>query len=259
MRIDLNADVGESPNGEDAALMEWVTSANVAAGVHAGDPSLLRETVRRARAAGVAVGAHPGLADRESLGRRERPVSPADVEDLVLYQVAAVAGVAAAEGVRLRHVKLHGALYNMAARDWALAAAAARAVSAFDRTLVMFGLAGSALVDAARAEGLATAAEAFADRAYEPDGSLVSRTRPGALITETNVIVARAIRLVRNHEVEAIDGSCLSVRADTLCLHADTPGSAAIARQLRRGLEAQGVIVRPPGAPREGRDAAPSR
>ena len=178
MRIDLNADVGEGI-GDDAGLLRLVTSANVAAGFHAGDPSVLRQTIRAARAGGVAVGAHPGFPDRANFGRLEMAVTPRDAEDLVLYQIAAVAGVAAAEGLRLQHVKPHGALYNMAARDAALADAIARAIAAFDATLILFGLPGSALLEAGRAAGLRVAAEAFADRAYEADGSLVSRTKPG--------------------------------------------------------------------------------
>jgi UPF0271 protein len=259
MRIDLNADVGELPGGDDPALIRAVTSASVAAAVHAGTPSLLRETVRRARAAGVAIGAHPGLPDRGGFGRREQHLEPGYVEDLVLYQVSAVAGMASAEGVRLQHVKLHGALYNTAARDPLIASAASRAVALLDPSLIMFGLAGSALVWAAREAGLPVAAEAFADRAYERNGTLVSRDRPGAVITDPDVVCARAVRLVRDGAIEAIDGAVLRIEPDTLCVHGDTPGAGALARRLRETLEREGVSVQSPGVRRGGRGGAPFR
>ncbi len=247
MRVDLNADVGESSAdrliGDAPGLMASITSASIAAGVHAGDPSVLRQTIRLARAAGVAVGAHPGHADRDGFGRRERRMDASAVEDLVLYQVAVVAGVAAAEGVRLQHVKLHGALYNQTARDATLAAAAARAIAASNRTLIVFAPPGSAMLDAAAREGLPVAAEVFADRAYNPDRSLVARDRAGAVLTDPDVVVARAIRMVREHVVDAIDGTPVRLVADTLCVHSDTPGAAELARQLRAGLERAGVTV----------------
>src|SRR5262245_21031957 len=181
--VDLNADVGESFGahsiGADAALMRSITSANIAAGFHGGDPSVLRETVRLAMKHGVEIGAHPGFPDLQGFGRREMRVTASEAEDFVLYQVAAVAGVAAAEGARLHHVKPHGALYNMAARDQRLAAAIARAVAALDRSLILYGLPHSELLRAGREAGLQVAAEGFADRAYEADGSLVSRLKPG--------------------------------------------------------------------------------
>src|SRR5689334_10919706 len=179
MRIDLNADVGESYGaytmGCDPGLMRAITSANIAAGFHAGDPSVLRATIRLAKRHGVSVGAHPGFPDLAGFGRRGLAMTPGEAEDAVLYQIAAVAGVAKAEGVRLAHVKPHGALYNLAGRDAALASGIARAVAAFDSSLVLYGLPGSALLAAGRAAGLTVAAEAFADRAYEPDGTLVPR------------------------------------------------------------------------------------
>src|SRR5262252_2125157 len=173
MRIDINSDMGESFGayaiGHDAGLMQAITSANVAAGFHAGDPSVLRATIRLAKANGVAVGAHPGFPDLVGFGRREMHVTPQEAEDFVLYQIAAVAGVAAAEGVKLQHVKPHGALFNMAVRNTVLAAAIARAVCAFDGSLILFGLPDSELLRAGRAVGLRVAAEVFADRAYERD------------------------------------------------------------------------------------------
>jgi UPF0271 protein len=249
MRIDLNADVGESFGaftiGEDAGVMRSITSASIAAGFHAGDPSVLRRTIRLAKAQHVAVGAHPGFPDLGGFGRRELQVSPAEAEDFVLYQVAAVAGVAAAEGLTLQHVKPHGALFNMAMRQARLAAAIAQAVAAFDRSLVLFGLPRSELLAAGRAAGLRVAAEVFADRAYEADGSLRSRSKPDAVIHDPAQVIARAVRMVRDRTVEACDGSTVALEADTICIHGDTPGAAALAASLRAGLEAAGITVRP--------------
>jgi UPF0271 protein len=252
MRIDINSDMGESFGaytiGHDAGLMKSITSANVAAGFHAGDPSVLRATVRMAKASGVAVGAHPGFPDLVGFGRRELNVTPGEAEDFVLYQVAAVAGVAAAEGVRLQHVKPHGALFNMAVRNAELAAAIARAVAAFDRSLILFGLPRSEILTAGRAAGLKVAAEVFADRAYEPDGSLASRRKPGAVIHDVDAVVARAVRMVTQRTVVAIDGSTVPLEADTICVHGDTPGSDQLASNIRRGLEKAGVAVRAIGS-----------
>jgi len=234
--------------GHDAGLMKSITSANVAAGFHAGDSSVLRATVRMAKASGVAVGAHPGFPDLVGFGRRELNVTPGEAEDFVLYQVAAVAGVAAAEGVRLQHVKPHGALFNMAVRNEELAAAIARAVAAFDRSLILFGLPRSEILAAGRAAGLKVAAEVFADRAYEPDGSLASRRKPGAVIHDVDAVVARAVRMVTQRTVVAIDGSTVPLEADTICVHGDTPGSDQLAANIRRGLEEAGVAVKAIGS-----------
>jgi UPF0271 protein len=248
MRIDLNSDLGESfgpwPMGQDAALMDSISSANVACGFHAGDPGAMRATIALAREKGVAIGAHPGFQDLVGFGRREMKASPAEVEDLVLYQVAALAGMAAAQGVRLQHVKAHGALYNMACRDRALADAIAKAVASLDRTLVLFGLPNSELLRAGEAAGLRTAAEVFADRAYDPDGSLTSRSKAGSVIHDTPQVVQRAIRMVKDRQVVARDGSTIQLQAETICLHGDTPGAAEHARAVRQGLEAAGIQVR---------------
>jgi UPF0271 protein len=253
MRIDINSDMGESFGaytiGHDAGLMKAITSANVAAGFHAGDPSVLRETIRMAKAHGVAVGAHPGFPDLVGFGRRELNVTPQEAEDFVLYQVAAVAGVASAEGVALQHVKPHGALFNMAVRNAALAAAIAGAVAAFDRTLILFGLPGSEILNAGRAAGLRVAAEVFADRAYEPDGTLASRRKPGSVIHDAEAVVERAVRMVTEQRVIALDGSSVPLQADTICVHGDTPGSDNLAAQIRAGFERAGVTVRAIGAP----------
>jgi UPF0271 protein len=229
--------------GQDAALMASISSANVACGFHAGDPGAMRATVALAKAAGVAVGAHPGFPDLVGFGRREIKATPQEVEDFVLYQVAALAGIASAQGVRLQHVKAHGALYNMACRDRSLADAIARAVAAFDKTLILFGLPKSELRAAGVAAGLPVAAEVFADRAYEADGSLASRHTPGSVIHDPATVVARAVRMVRDRQVVAIDGSVIPLEADTICLHGDTPGAADLARAVRAGLESAGVRV----------------
>jgi 5-oxoprolinase (ATP-hydrolysing) subunit A len=252
LRIDLNADVGESFGaysiGHDAGLMKSITSANVAAGFHAGDPSVLRETIRLAKANGVAVGAHPGFPDLPGFGRRELNVTAREAEDFVLYQIAAVAGVASSEGVALQHVKPHGALFNMAVRNAELAAAIARAVAAFDRSLILFGLPGSEILAAGRAAGLRVAAEVFADRAYEPDGSLASRRKPGSVIHDADAVVARAVRMAKERTVVAVDGSVVPLEADTMCVHGDTPGSDLLAARIRAGFEDAGVSVRAIGA-----------
>lgn len=246
MRIDLNSDVGESFGPwqmGDAAVIPAITSANIACGFHAGDPGVMRETVSLARAAGVAVGAHPGFPDLAGFGRRDMRCSPQEVEDFVVYQVAALAGVAARQGVRLQHVKAHGALYNMACRDRGLADAIARGTAAVDPKLILFGLPGSELLHAGERAGLRVAAEVFADRAYEPDGSLVSRAKAGSVLHDERVVVARAIRMARERVVTAIDGSDITLQADTLCLHGDTPGAATLAAAIRQALVDSGVRV----------------
>jgi UPF0271 protein len=248
MRIDINSDMGESFGaytiGHDRGLMTSITSANVAAGFHAGDPSVLRDTIRLAKANGVAVGAHPGFPDLVGFGRRELNVTPREAEDMVLYQIAAVAGVAETEGVRMQHVKPHGALFHMAVQNAELSEAIARAVAAFDKTLILFGLPGSKILEAGRAAGLRVAAEVFADRAYEPDGSLASRRKPGSVIHDPEAVVARAVRMVKDRTVVATDGSVVPLEADTICVHGDTPGSDDLAARIRAGFEAAGVSVK---------------
>jgi UPF0271 protein len=249
MRIDLNADMGESFGaytiGADEQVMPSITSANVACGFHGGDPAVMRRTVRLAREAGVSVGAHPGFQDLAGFGRREMRVSPQDAEDMVLYQIGALAGIARSEGVSLRHVKPHGALYNMAVRDAALAEAIARAVRAFDPALIVFALPGSELMRAGDACGLPVAAEGFADRSYEPDGSLTPRSRKGAVIHDTSAVVARAVRMATEGKVTASDGSEILLRVQTICTHGDTPGAQELTRALRAGLERAGVLIAP--------------
>jgi UPF0271 protein len=247
VRIDLNADLGELGIEHDAPLLASITSASLAAGFHAGTPSSLRADIRLATVRGVAVGAHPSFDDRGGLGRREIEIAPQEAEDLVLYQIAAVAGMAVAEGITLRHVKPHGALYNMAARDAGLAAAVVRAITAFDRSLALFAPPSSALAAAGRGAGLRVAAEAFADRAYRPDGQLADRSLPGAIIRNPDLVVSRALRIVTERRIAAVDGSDISIEADTICVHGDTPGAADLAARLRAALVAAGIEVRPFG------------
>lgn len=246
--VDLNADAGESFGryvlGNDAALIPFLTSVNIACGFHAGDPGIMRHTVALAHQHGVAVGAHPGFPDLAGFGRREMSLSPREVEDLVVYQIGALAGVAAAQGVPLRHVKPHGALYNMAARDTALADAIARAVAAVDGTLVLVGLSGSSLIHAGTRAGVRTASEVFADRSYESDGRLVPRSRTGSVLHDAEAIAARAVQMVRERMVTATDGTSVALQPDTICIHGDTPGAAALARRIRAALEGAGVMVR---------------
>jgi UPF0271 protein len=245
--IDLNCDMGESFGaysiGADAEVMPSISSANVACGYHGGDPSVMRRTVRLAREAGVSVGAHPGLPDLAGFGRREMRVTPAETEDMVLSQIGALAAIARSEGVPLRHVKPHGALYNMAARDRGLADAIARAVRAFDRSLILFAPPGSELLRAGEAAGLTVAAEGFADRGYEADGSLTPRSRSGAVIDDLATVVRRAVRMVLEGRVIATDGSEIAMRVRTICTHGDTAGAAELTRGLRAGLERAGVTV----------------
>ena len=252
MRVDLNSDVGESFGaytiGQDGVVLAHITSANVACGFHAGDPGVMRATVATAREHGVAVGAHPGFPDLVGFGRRELNASPRDVEDFVTYQIGALAAIAAAQGVRLQHVKPHGALFNMAVRDASLADAIARATAAVDRALILFGLPGSELIRAGDRAGLRTAAEVFADRAYERDGTLVSRRLAGAVIHDPEVVEARVVRMATDRTVVAVDNSVVKLQVDTICVHGDTHGAAELAARIRRALASAGVQVKAVGA-----------
>jgi len=241
--IDLNCDMGEGA-GSDEALMPLVTSANVACGFHAGDQASMRVTVRLARRHGVAVGAHPSYPDRASFGRERMARHPADVAGDVTAQVRALLAICGDEGVPLTHVKPHGALYNAAAGDRALALAIAGAVRAIDPGLAVVCLAGSAMAEVVRAAGLTCVEEAFADRGYTARGTLVPRGQPGALIEDPEEVAARASRMARERRVVAVDGTAVAVNADTLCLHGDTPGAAALAAAVRERLRRDGVEVR---------------
>jgi UPF0271 protein len=247
LRVDLNADVGESFGryelGQDASLMPLITSANIACGFHAGDPHVMRRTVQLAIAHGVAIGAHPAFPDLAGFGRRVIPLTPAEIEDVVAYQIGALSGIVRACGGVVRHVKPHGALYNLAADDRALADAIARATAGVDPRLILVGLAGSALIDAGQHAGLRTACEVFADRGYEATGRLTPRDRPGAVVHDVEQAAARAVFMVTNRAVPLADGASLPTTVDTVCLHGDTPGAAALAAAVREALSRAGVTV----------------
>lgn len=243
MQIDLNADLGEGC-GNDEALLALISSANVACGWHAGDAATMLRTVKWAIEKGVAIGAHPSFPDRENFGRTEMQRDPEAVYADVLYQIGALASMVRALGGQLHHVKPHGALYNQAARDPALAEAIVRAVRDFDSDLVFFGLAGSKMIDVARQAGLRVKEEVFADRGYNPDGSLVKRGTPGALHEDEEVALNQTLTMVREQRVRAIDGSWVPIRAETVCLHGDGAHALAFARRIRERLGAEGIAVR---------------
>ncbi|QWU13309.1 UPF0271 protein [Paenibacillus sophorae] len=249
LEVDLNCDMGESFGaytiGADEDLLQEVTSANIACGFHAGDPSVMRKSVRSALASGVSIGAHPGLPDLTGFGRRNMDITPEEAFDLVTYQIGALEAFVRQEGGKLRHVKPHGALYNMAAASRPLADAIAMAVHRFDPSLVLYGLAGSELLAAGREAGLPTASEVFADRTYQRDGSLTPRRQAGAVITDMEQSVRQVIRMVKEGTVAAVDGTVVPLEAETVCIHGDGAGAAVFARELRRRLEAEGITVRP--------------
>ncbi len=248
MYVDLNADVGEAATPAarsiELALLPFVTSINIACGAHAGNAATMRRMLEASQAAGIAAGAHPGYPDPEGQGRRPLRLTRADVVAIVAEQISTLAALAAALGISLRHVKPHGALYNQAAADPELALAIAEAVSGTQPSLRLVGLAGSALLQAGRRAGLAVAAEGFLDRAYRPDGTLVPRTEPGALITTAAEVSAQAVSIAVTGRVKTADGSWLAVAADTLCVHGDTPGAVDLARRIRADLDLAGVQVR---------------
>lgn len=247
-RVDLNCDMGESFGayriGADDEVFPFITSANVACGYHGGDPAVMRATLARAKREGVAVGAHPGFQDLIGFGRRNMDASPQEVYDLVVYQLGALMGFALAANTELQHVKAHGALYNMAAAKPELAAAIARAVSDVDRQLILFGLPGSHLISEGESAGLKTAGEAFADRNYMSDGSLVSRKRPDAQVHDADEAVRRAIRMIREGVVTPVDGGDIHLKVDTICIHGDGAHAAEFAKRLRTAFESSGISVK---------------
>lgn len=244
--MDLNADLGERPGAEadDEALMRWITSANIACGGHAGDDNTMAVAIRAALRYGVSVGAHPGYPDRENFGRRVQPMTATEIAETVEKQVRALALIAGNLGAVVAHVKPHGALYNLAARDAMVARAIAAGVGRWRRDVILVGLAGSVMMGAFREAGFRVAAEAFADRHYEADGSLRSRALPSAVIENPEAAAAQALAVAREGRVRAVDGSAVAVTADTLCVHGDTPGALAIAAAVRHRLERAGVLVR---------------
>ncbi len=247
--MDINSDLGESFGawrmGDDAAMLDIVTSANVACGFHAGDPAGILDTLRAAAQRGVAVGAHVGYPDLAGFGRRAMDPSSRELVADVVYQIGALQGLAAAAGTRVRYVKPHGALYNTIAHDERQAGDVITAMLALDPGLALLALAGSPLIGWARARGLRVVAEAFADRAYHDDGTLVSRRQPGAVLHDADAIAARMLRLVQTGEVESITGRCVRVQADSICVHGDSPGAVDAARAIRARLVQAGVALRP--------------
>ena len=246
--VDLNSDLGESFGaytiGRDAEVIPCITSANVACGWHAGDPLIMRRTVALCKENGVAVGAHPGYPDLIGFGRRNLSVSPEEAKAYVLYQVGALQAFCRAAGVPLRHVKLHGAFYNMAAKDPALARAVVDAVAEADDSLVLLALSGSEMIAAAEAKGLPSRSEVFADRGYRRDGTLVPRSQPGALITDEDEAIARVIRMVRDGVVTSVDGVDVPLRAESICVHGDGEKALLFVRRIRKALEEAGIEAR---------------
>lgn len=250
-RVDLNCDLGESFGaykiGMDQEILSFVTSVNIACGFHAGDPGVMRKTVGEALRHGVAIGAHPGLPDLLGFGRRNMDITPQEAFDMVVYQIGALHGFVRSEGGRMQHVKPHGALYNMAAKSTALSEAIAEAVYKVDPNLILFGLSGSELVRAGEKIGLQTAHEAFADRTYQQDGSLTSRSQPDALITDHDQSVSQVVRMVKEGKVLTQQGKDIDIRADTICIHGDGPHALGFARQIREFLGLSGIAVQAVG------------
>lgn len=247
--MDLNADVGESFGtyklGMDENVMKYISSANIACGMHAGDPLVMRDTISLAVKYGVSVGAHPGYPDLQGFGRRNMVMSPAEVKAYVIYQVGALIAFAGAAGVKVAHVKPHGAMYNMAAKDPALSMAVAEAIKAVDPELILLALAGSEMVKAAQSVGLKVAQEVFADRAYNPDSTLVRRGQPGAVIHDPEAAIPRVVRMVTEGKVQAITGEDIPIRADSICVHGDNPEAIELVKRIRSALEDAGVAIRP--------------
>lgn len=245
-KVDLNCDMGESYGvyrlGRDEEILDYVSSANIACGFHAGDPATMRRTVRLALERDVAIGAHPGFQDLPGFGRRNMQLSAQEIYDLTIYQIGALSGFVAAEGGILQHVKAHGALYNMAARDPVYAEAIAEAVYDVNPALILFGLAGSELIAAGKKVGLRTVSEVFSDRSYQADGSLTPRSEPHALITSPNEAIDRAIRMVREGKVMTAAGTEVSLKADTICIHGDGINALAVAEKIAKSLQEAGIV-----------------
>lgn len=248
MQIDLNCDCGESfgewKMGNDSALFPLISSVNIACGAHAGDPDIMRQTIRLAQQYDLAIGAHPGYPDLQGFGRRVIPMTPNQVQNSVLAQIGALYALARAEGAELRHVKPHGALYNQAAKDPKLAQAIAQAVAAFDKNLILVGLAGSALIEAGISAGLRVAREAFVDRVYERDGSLRNRNLPDAILRESQQSQAQVLGIVTNGYAISIEGERVAIKADTFCVHSDTTSAVEHIQQLRQALNVAGIEVK---------------
>lgn len=247
--VDLNSDIGESFGrytiGRDSDVLRYVTSANIACGYHAGDPVVMEQTVKMAIDCGVGIGAHPGYPDLMGFGRRSMKLSMEEVRSYMIYQIGALKAFVSAHGGRLQHVKPHGALYNDAAKNPELARAIARAIYDLDKDLILMGLAGSCMISEAEEIGLRVANEVFADRAYNPDGSLVSRAIEGSVIHDTEECVSRVKSMIIHNRVQAIDGSYINLRADSICVHGDSIQALDFVKALRKSIEAEGIELRP--------------
>ncbi|WP_285879139.1 5-oxoprolinase subunit PxpA [Neobacillus mesonae] len=246
--IDLNCDLGESYGafkvGNDHEVLKYISSANIACGYHAGDHNVMFETVRLAKNHGVRIGAHPGFPDLAGFGRREMKCTPREIYHFIVYQIGALAAVCKACDTELSHVKPHGALYNMAAKDVEIAAAIAQAVADFDSSLVLYGLAGSELVRAGREKGLLTAEEVFADRTYQPDGTLTPRSDKNSMIHDPALAISRAIRMVEEGCVEDVNGMDMVIKADTICVHGDEPQALEFVGRLRNAFAKEKISIR---------------
>lgn len=248
-KVDLNCDLGESygayTTGMDEQVIPFISSANIACGYHAGDPVVMDRTIKMADTYGVSAGAHPGLPDLMGFGRRSMTLSPAEAKYYVQYQTAALMGICKANGVTLRHVKPHGALYNMAGKDYALAKAICEGIAELDSTLILLALSGSEMINAANSLGMRVAREVFADRAYEEDGSLVARNKPGAMITDEELAIKRVVRMVKESKVESITGKDIAITADSICVHGDEPQTLAFVEKIRSQFVIEGIEVAP--------------
>ncbi len=248
-KIDLNCDLGESFGnytlGNDPEVIPLITSANVACGYHASDPLVMQTTIRRAKEAGIEAGAHPGYPDLMGFGRRNLAVSPEEARVYTLYQLGALDAFCRAEGIRLQHVKPHGAFYNMAAKDYALSEAICGAIRDYDPSLIVLALYGGELVKAAKDMGLRVAEEYFADRAYEEDGSLVNRRKPGAMITDEEEAIERLIRMIKERRLQAITGKDIEMKGDSVCVHGDGAKALAFVKKIREALSREGISIVP--------------
>ncbi len=242
-RVDINCDLGEGA-GHDADILPYISSINIACGFHAGDPQTMLGLVRQASERGIAIGAHPGYADREHFGRRPLRLSNEEVYALILYQLGALDAICRAAGVQLQHIKPHGALYNQAASDPLLADAVCRAVEDFDQHLLVYALAGSAFHKTAAEKGIKTVSEVFADRSYLPDGSLCPRSQPGALIETTSAAVDQAMEMILHGRVKALDGTVVAIQAESICLHGDGENAVAFAKALHTQLVQENIEIR---------------
>ncbi len=251
MYIDINCDLGETSladgPGSDEVIMPFISSVNIACGFHAGDPLTIEQTVRSAIRNGVSIGAHPGYPDRENFGRKPMKMSQRELRAMILYQAGAVKAMAEAAGARMRHVKPHGALYNTAATDYDMSMVIVRAVKDLDSSLVLVGQSGSQLIRAARNAGLACASEVFADRAYNDDGTLVARTVEGAVLHDTELMIRRVFRMIKEKEVVTVSGKVIRIEAETVCIHGDNEAAAEFVKELAEALRTEGITLRPPG------------